>query len=68
MVSRDISMEIKHFKRDGEKHTSEAITLHNAGRLQKTINPLVPEPTLQSDWKWKHIPYEKLIIIAELLK
>ncbi len=68
MVSRYTSMAIKPTKRDGEKHTPEAIILHNAGRLQKTISPLVPEPTLQSARKWKDIPYEKLIIIAELLE
>lgn len=68
MVIKDISMVIKHFKRDGEKRTSEAIALHNASRFPKRINPFVPGPTKQSDWKWKEIPYEKLVIIAELLK
>jgi len=68
MVNRYTSMVIKGTNEDCDKHISEAITLHNAGQIQKGINPLVSAPTLQSDRKGKDIPYEKLMIIAELLK
>lgn len=62
MVSKCTSMVIKYTRCYFNKQTSNAIMPDNVIQIRKTINPF------GLDRKCKNIPYEKLIMIAELLK
>lgn len=57
---------MKPSKREFDKYLTEENPLHNTS--QNTVSPSISQPIKRGDRIYKNIPYEKLIMIAELLK